>query len=154
MLTLTLPPDITSRIEVALSRAGRREIGGVLLAEHVAENGFVVRDLSIQGGGTLASFVRRVEQALTQITFFFEQTRRNYRRYNYIGEWHSHPSFEPSPSSTDHESMQSIVSDPETGARFLVLLIVRLREGVLVGTVHTYLPDGSRGVSSLDIRRS
>jgi hypothetical protein len=47
-------------------------------------------------------------------------------RFNYLGEWHSHPTFEPVPSTVDMITMQSLVEDPIVGANFLILLIVTL----------------------------
>jgi proteasome lid subunit RPN8/RPN11 len=143
MLTLVLPADIARKLQDALARSEKREIGGVMMAEHVAVNTFVVRDLTIHRRGTFASFIRRIEEALATLTRFFESTRRNYERFNYIGEWHSHPSFEPSPSDRDHRSMMEIILDRSVGANFIVLMIVKLSpQGALIGSVHTYLPDG------------
>jgi integrative and conjugative element protein (TIGR02256 family) len=122
------------------------------MAEHVARNKFVVRDVTIHRRGTLASFLRRIEDAWAVMTRFFETTKRDYRRFNYIGEWHSHPRFEPVPSNTDHQSMRDIVSDPTVGANFVVLLILRLDAfGGLVGSVHTYTPNGTIEPAGLKI---
>jgi hypothetical protein len=57
---------------------------------------------------------------------FFADTGADYTRFNYLGEWHSHPTFEAVPSSTDVRTMQSLVSDPAVGVNFLVLLVARL----------------------------
>lgn len=115
-----------------------------MMAEHVDVNEFVVRDLTMHRRGTFASFVRRIEDAWAVVTRFFERTKRDYRRFNYIGEWHSHPSFEPVPSARDHQSMREIVLEASVAANFVVLMIVKLSpQGTLIGTAHTYLPDGS-----------
>ena len=50
-------------------------------------------------------------------------------RFNYLGEWHSHPSFEPLPSDTDIRTMQSLVEDPDVGVNFLVLMVCRMASG-------------------------
>jgi [CysO sulfur-carrier protein]-S-L-cysteine hydrolase len=48
----------------------------------------------------------------------------------------------PDPSTRDHETMWAIVEDPEVGANFAVLLIIRLdKAGHLQGTVTIYLPE-------------
>src|SRR6267378_4356395 len=142
MLTLVLPPEIASKVQQALARSGKREIGGVMMAEHASVNTFIIRDLTVHRRGTLASFIRRIEEAWSALTRFFESTKRDYERFNYIGEWHSHPSFNPLPSGRDHQSMHEIISDRSAGANFVVLMIVKLSpEGSLVGTAHTYLPD-------------
>ena len=83
----------------------------------------------------------------------FQQTGHDYTRFNYLGEWHSHPSFAPYPSRTDDLSMLQIVQDVEVGANFAVLLIAKLElEGGLIATVHTYLPDGTRIQSNIRLQ--
>jgi len=134
----------------ALRKAGRREVGGILMGEHSGPNLFVVREMTIHRRGTFASFVRRIEDAIGKLRAFFLETGHDYARFNYIGEWHSHPSFAPYPSSTDDLSMLQIVQDDSVGANFVVLLIAKLgSEGKLISTVHTYLPDGTRIQSNL-----
>jgi integrative and conjugative element protein (TIGR02256 family) len=150
MLTLALPPEIQAALLNALLRSGRREIGGILMAEHVGTNEFVVREITIHRIGTFATFVRKIEEAIGRLGSFFERSNRHYERFNYIGEWHSHPSFEAEPSSVDDASIVQIVCDPKVGANFVVLLIVKLDgKGSIRGSVHTYLPDRSRRRSIL-----
>lgn len=143
-MQLILPTELRVQIETALRKAESNEIGGILMAEHVGENTFHIRSLTIQKrGGTFATFVRYVEAFLVPLRRFFRRTNHDYRRYNYIGEWHSHPSFAPVPSLTDHQTMRTIIEDPEVGANFIVLLIVKLNESqMLQGTVTVYMPDG------------
>jgi len=113
------------------------------MAEHVGVDLFVVREITIHRPGTFAAFMRGIGTALAALYRFFERTKQDYARFNYIGEWHSHPSFEPLPSEKDHCSMYDIVSDSSVGANFVVLVIVKLDpQAQLVGTVHTYFPEG------------
>ena len=150
MLTLILPLEQSKILQAALTNAGDREIGGVLMGEHVGENEFVIRELTIHRHGTFASFIRRIEDALGQVCAFFRRTGHDYRRFNYLGEWHSHPSFEPFPSPTDDTSMLEIVQDARVGANFAVLMIVKLgRIPELVATAHVYLPVGTRSQATL-----
>lgn len=152
MITLVLPNNISGQIERALIKAGRREIGGLLMAEHLDTNEFVVRDLTINRGGTFASFVRRIQDVWSKLNHFFDSTKHDYVRFNYIGEWHSHPSFEPTPSAIDHQSMCDIITDKTVGSNFVVLMVVKLSpQQTLVGTVHTYLPNGEVERSNLMI---
>ena len=145
MLTLTLQPDVTRRIGRALKKAGRHEVGGILMAQHVGVNEFTITDLTVHKGGAIASFVRRVEDALGHLRSFFVRTNHDYRRFNYIGEWHSHPIFELEPSSKDEASMLEIILDRTLGAKFIILLLVKLDvRGCLVAKAHLYLPDGTR----------
>ena len=150
MLTVILPRDQTSIILSALTKAKHREIGGILMGEHVGPNEFTVREITVHRRGSFASFLRRIEDALGQLHAFFRKTDHNYLRFNYIGEWHSHPLFEPIPSRTDDASLLEIIQDDSVGANFAVLLIVKLgTSGQLVATAHTYLPDGTRCPSDL-----
>lgn len=144
-MQLILPTELRIQVEAALRKAGNNEIGGILMAEHIAEDTFHVRSLTIQRrGGTFATFLRRVEAFIGPLRKFFRRTNYDYRRYNYIGEWHSHPSFAPVPSQKDHNTMQAIIEDPEVGANFVVLMVLQLRDNdELIGTATVYLPGGS-----------
>lgn len=145
MLNLILPPEISGTITTALERAGRREVGGVLLAEHVGPDEFAVREVTVHRRGALASFVRLIEDAVGRISSFFQNSKHDYSRFNYLGEWHSHPSFEVEPSPKDDASMWEIVQDPKVGANFVALLVVKLDPvGKLLASAHAYLPDGAK----------
>ncbi|KKN06001.1 hypothetical protein LCGC14_1081710 [marine sediment metagenome] len=154
MLTLVLPPEQQDLLLRALRKAGPREIGGVLMGEHAGPSLFIVRKMTVHRRGSYASFVRRIEDALGSLRSFFLETGHDHERFNYIGEWHSHPSFEPYPSRRDNLSMLQIVQDEAVGANFAVLLISKLGlSGELICTAHTYLPDGVRVLSSVDTPR-
>ena len=122
-MNLLLPPEIVSQLVDALAKTGKREIGGVLMGEHVDIDIFSVKELTIQRhGGTFAAFIRFVEGIVGPLRAFFRATKHSYTRFNYLGEWHSHHSFSLTPSSRDHNTMSEIVMDPELGAHFIVLL--------------------------------
>lgn len=150
MLTLALTPEVQESIVAALERAQEREIGGVLMAEHTGNNHFTIRELTIHRRGAVASFVRHIGEAIRGIRRFFQRTGHEYTKFNYLGEWHSHPLFPAEPSLRDDTSMREIVEDPSVGATFVVLLVLKLgADGSLTGTAHTYLPDGSKHRSVL-----
>lgn len=152
MLNLLLPTEITARLEESLLRSGNLECGGILLGEHIGENAFAVREITVQGTGTISRFIRKVEEAVNALGKFFRRHGNDYSRFNYLGEWHSHPLFEPRPSSVDHNSMREIATNPEVGANFVVLLIVKLdRRGFLIGSAHVYLPDQRVFEATLEI---
>lgn len=120
------------------------------MAEHVGPGHFSVRHLTIQGGGRFAVFIRETRSALRALGKFFQQSGHDYARFNYLGEWHSHPNFSVQPSPTDHRSMLNIVTDERVTANFVVLLIFKLTHwGELEGSAHTYLPDGTFALSAL-----
>ncbi|MES2784733.1 MAG: Mov34/MPN/PAD-1 family protein [Pseudomonadota bacterium] len=150
MLKITLPLEIQETIHQALVQAGSRECGGVLMGEHVGHNHFAVRAVTVQKAGGFAWFVRSVANAVQAVRRFLSAKGNDFRRFNYLGEWHSHPSFSVNPSQKDNDTMRRMAADPAVGANFLVLVIFRLDPGTLVGSAHTYLPDGRMLPSTLD----
>ena len=109
-----------------LRRSGRREIGGILFGEQLKPGSFRLVDFTVDGvTGSAAHFCRTAEQHRAELEKFFERTGRDFEKYNYLGEWHSHPSFPVKPSAQDCISMKELVHG-ETGIGFAALLIVRL----------------------------
>jgi integrative and conjugative element protein (TIGR02256 family) len=126
-MKLELDPAVRRRMRRHLRSAGSREIGGVLMAEQIATDHFRVIDFSVDDQtGTYAHFVRSPEHHDAALSEFFERTGSDYQRFNYLGEWHSHPSFPVTPSVEDVASMSSLVNG-ERDIAFAVLLIVKLK---------------------------
>lgn len=86
----------------------------------------------------------RLVGGLARLESLFKRTKHDYRRFNYLGEWHSHPSFALYPSGTDNETMFDIVNDPNTGARFAVSLIVKIVDDRLDVRAFAYFPGRER----------
>lgn len=125
-MRVEISEPVKDKLRRALRAAGSREIGGVLMGEQIAPGHFRVVDLSIdsQTGGR-AHFVRSSEAHADALSAFFRETGHQYDRFNYLGEWHSHPRFSVTPSTQDFTSMIDLV-EGERGIEFAVLLIVRL----------------------------
>jgi [CysO sulfur-carrier protein]-S-L-cysteine hydrolase len=127
MVTISLPSNQRARLRKCLRRAGRREIGGILMGEQVAPDHFRIVDFSVDDKtGTAAHFVRSPKHHAEALEGFFRRTGSDFKRFNYLGEWHSHPSFPARPSQEDITSMQSLVNG-ERDIDFSALMIVRLR---------------------------
>jgi integrative and conjugative element protein (TIGR02256 family) len=126
-MKLLLPQRVIKRLRRKL-RGRINEIGGVMVGEHVAADTFRIVDISFQKrGGTTAHFLRDPVHHKAFLSEFFTKTGHDYKRFNYIGEWHSHPAFDPLPSGEDFVTMYDIVEDPAVGVNFVVLIIARLR---------------------------
>lgn len=98
-----------------------------MMGEQVAPDHFRIVELSLDAvTGSEVHFVRDPARHEAALKSFFERTGADYRRFNYLGEWHSHPNFPVRPSPEDLGSMQGLV-DGEHGIDFAALLIVRLR---------------------------
>jgi [CysO sulfur-carrier protein]-S-L-cysteine hydrolase len=127
-MRIELASDIENRLRIALRRAGKREIGGVLLAEQLAPGNFSVVDFSLDPlSGSHTAFRRDPQTHRQTLDEFFQRTGRDFERFNYLGEWHSHPSFSVHPSIDDIRTMTEMVEDQSSMITFAVLLIVRLR---------------------------
>jgi len=151
MLRISVPNDVQKVVLNQLAKAGSRECGGILLGEHVGVNHFRVLGLTAQGPGSFGHFVRGLSGVVKAIRSFGANRGNDFTRFNYLGEWHSHPLFSVQPSATDHASMREIVVDQRVGVNFVVLLIFRLKGKSLAGSAHTYLPDGSVHPSQLEL---
>lgn len=134
-MRLRLPPDQASLLREALRRAGTREIGGQIFGEQLAPSDFLASEITFQSRpGTFARFVVDLIEAARDAVRFFDRTDHRYTRFNYIGEWHSHPSFDVRPSTTDVSAMRALVSDPDFKGNFGVLMITRLdRNDLTIG---------------------
>jgi hypothetical protein len=129
MPSLVLHPDQVQRLAAELRRAKEREIGGVLVGEQLAPDVFRLVDFSVQrAGGTATCFVCDPDAHSDFLEAFFQRTGADYSRFNYLGEWHSHPLFSVAPSPTDVAQMQALVDEAPERRPFAVLLIVRLAQ--------------------------
>src|SRR5690349_16307226 len=123
-----LAAEIETKLRRALRSAGRSEIGGMLFAEQLEPGKFRVVDLSVDlHSGSQASFRRDPTAHEQALNAFFDRTNRDFSRFNYLGEWHSHPSFSTRPSAEDVATMTELVTNERSVIAFAVLLIVRLR---------------------------
>lgn len=142
-MVLHFPDKHVQVLIAALRSAGDREIGGVLMGEHVGMDEFRILDMTIQRrGGTVSGFSRALGDAVSALLAFFRRTKNEYTRFNYLGEWHSHPQYAPYPSQTDNDTMMRIVNDIEVGANFAVLVIAKLSNGSLCATASVYTRNG------------
>jgi [CysO sulfur-carrier protein]-S-L-cysteine hydrolase len=126
-MRVELPKQVAVRFKRALRKSGNREVGGVLMAEQILPSTFRILDFSLDAdSGSSTSFVRNPEHHKKALVDFFAKTNGDFSRFNYLGEWHSHPCFPAIPSSVDCQSMLELV-DQEKDISFAILLIVRLR---------------------------
>lgn len=141
MIDVVLNSRCVRKLKRALLAAGSNEIGGVLAAEQVGDGRFLVVDLSVQRNGTSSHFKRDPVQHREFIRRFHKRMGHRPERFNYLGEWHSHPSFPATPSDVDFRQMQDLVEDEEQQSTFLVLMIVKLGlDGELRGSAHGFRP--------------
>lgn len=142
MIEVLIDLSCLKKLKKELALAGSREIGGVLAAENLGNGQFRVVDISVQRtGGSYAHFVRDPKLHRRFMRRFFARTGNRPERFNYLGEWHSHPSFRPLPSFTDLNQMQQLIEERDQVANFLILLIVKLGNvGTIEASTHAFRP--------------
>jgi hypothetical protein len=141
------------KLSTALERAGVSESGGQLFGEQLAPSYFRVTELTVQSRrGSFASFIVDVVEAGRIALAFFRRTGHDYTRHNYIGEWHSHPSFAVEPSFMDSSTMRELVTAPEFAGSFAVLMIARLDGRELRTGAWLYDPLGNEEPVTLEIQ--
>lgn len=124
-MKVEITKNVRNRMLSHLQKAGNLEIGGVLMAEQLNPGEFRIVDFSIDpSSGGAAHFVRSPEHLSTALNSFFEQTSHDYHKYNYLGEWHSHPNHLPVPSPVDINSMYELLRE-EKNIPFAILLVVK-----------------------------
>jgi hypothetical protein len=109
----------------------------MLLAEQLAPGRFRIVDLTVDAfSGSHTAFRRDPHVHRKTLDEFFERTGRDFARFNYLGEWHSHPSFSVHPSNDDIRSMTEIVEDADSGINFAVLpVLCSKRHKKIIGRV-------------------
>ena len=138
LLSLTIPAAQWNAMRGCLTTGSLREIGGWLAAEQLAPGkfelvGFTV-DLDV---GTHNRFSSLPTTHGTQLDDILAANADRKGRVDYLGEWHSHPTFPPVPSDIDVAAMTKMVE--KSGPSFATLLIVRLLgAAVLQATITTF----------------
>lgn len=151
-MRLRLPADQIGSLREALRQAGTKEIGGQIFGEQLAPSDFRATELTFQKRhGTFARFVVDLVQAALDAVRFFDRSGHRYTCFNYIGEWHSHPSFEVYPSGTDTTAMRTLVTDCDFQGNFAVLMIARLDNDRLTTGSWLFVPSGRDQPMTLEL---
>lgn len=144
-MQVALSNDVVARLVHELALAGSKEIGGILMAEQLNEAGqFRVVDFSVDPhSGKSDYFQRDPSTHGAVLQGFFERNAHDYGRFNYLGEWHSHPTFPVRPSLRDMKTMLHLVNGDE-GIDFALLVIVKLIEAKTMECSMTLFTRGQR----------
>lgn len=127
-MRLRIGSTVYRKMARALAEAGLYETGGVLMGEQLAPGDFRLVDLTVaERAGGPAHFERSADEHGQKLEGFFGNTGKDYGRFNYLGEWHSHPQDLPLPSGQDILAMRALL-DEDPHIPFAVLLICRVIE--------------------------
>jgi len=119
-----IEPRAYRQIIQALQDYGDYEIGGLLIGYRKGRNSFAISEATVAndvGEFSITNFIREPFKSVKKILKAFKKMD-----HNYLGEWHSHPRFALYPSNEDISTMQGILSDPNYGVNFVLLIITKL----------------------------
>jgi hypothetical protein len=149
-MQLIIPADLAERLHLELKGAGRREMGGILMGQNVGPDVFKLIEMTFQrSGGRHACFSRSSALHDRALKKFFDRTGHQYTDFNYIGEWHSHPSFALRPSDIDHATMMTLVRR-DMEVNFALLLLVKLGTDEQL-EYETYVYSGARPPGRIEV---
>lgn len=145
-MRLRIGQKTVDRWQKNLARARRREVGGILFGEHVGNADFRIIEATTQSfGGNPITFRRKGGKARRNLKSLSKRHGDDPSRFNYLGEWHSHPNAPAHPSRVDEVTMYELLRDHESDVHFLVLLINRLNDaGQLELYATAYLASGHK----------
>lgn len=137
-MKIIIREEIADRILNQVRKYSPNETKGALFAHKIDDNTFEIEDVYFEK--RIGSFVFvSLENSLRYKKFQKEYDRKHhydYRNHNYIGDWHSHPSFALFPSGYD--SNEVVDELKESNANFLIQIIVQEKENKLIGNCFLY----------------
>jgi integrative and conjugative element protein (TIGR02256 family) len=132
-----LTEPVATTLQVLAVRAGRRETGGILIGHYQNGEAWITEATPPppDSKGGLWHFERGSEGLKAYLQEKWVAEPREY----YLGEWHSHPSRQAHPSTTDHRQMQQILNDPDIDCALPILIVAAGRARPLpVFSIHVY----------------
>jgi len=77
-MQILIPSDIAHQFITAIDLVGNREVGGILMGEHIDKDKFRIIEVTVQThGGTFVSFMRFVQDTTEPLRFFFNRTKHD-----------------------------------------------------------------------------
>jgi integrative and conjugative element protein (TIGR02256 family) len=117
----------------------KKEAGGVLLGRYILDCLDVVVDrITVPMREDSRGRFRFLRSALSHQQVIFQAWRRSQGTCNYLGEWHTHPEPNPSPSAIDLRTWQRKLSKDRYDSDVLYFVIVGTKQiNVWQGERHT-----------------
>ena len=137
-MTIIIPQEQAEIIQRQLIKCGLNETKGALFAYKIRDDYFQVDGVYIETKVGNIAFVELFNNKRYR-DFQYRYHKKHtfdYVNHNYIGDWHSHPSFELFPSSFDQEEVKRDLK--KSNARFLIQIIFKLEKDTLKGNAFFY----------------
>jgi integrative and conjugative element protein (TIGR02256 family) len=136
--SLVIPPDVKTKIEELVIDAGVNETGGILIGYFDEEKNAVVTNASDPGPNAVCTPVKFLKDIPYTQKWLEDQIRSSLDQVEYIGEWHSHPNSDTTPSITDIGSLNGIADSPDYLCRTPVMLIAGSNGNGEIVEISTY----------------
>lgn len=129
--------------------SGDRETGGILFAEISKSEVRIVRATRAEKRASISRVLFR--PSLRQKRIAVREAFND--GLHYVGEWHTHPERDPSPSSIDEESMEDSFKRSKHELNYFLMIIVGDRKRKLSLSITMHSEDGltSLGQYKIDI---
>ncbi|HHX70090.1 MAG TPA: hypothetical protein GX708_18830 [Gallicola sp.] len=114
------------------------ETKGALFAKRIDDETFEIEKVYFEPNVGSFAFVKLYNNR-TYKKFcknYFDKHVGEYHIHNYLGDWHSHPSFSCTPSSYDVKEVEEDLK--KSNAKFLVQIILKDQNNKLVGNAFYY----------------
>lgn len=124
-----VPSHVQEQMEMRAIEADGKETCGILVGKITDDRIAIVYDASDAGpkAESSATICSRDVEYMQQ--WLEERIKDSNGEIEYIGEWHSHPSEDTTPSTTDTTSLTDIANSPNYLCRTPVMLILGCSEG-------------------------
>ena len=137
-MKIIIQNDVKTKLYEALTKAGINEIKGACFAYNSSPNVFEIEEVYIspvQGTFAFSNLIINYKYKKFERDYF-KRHNYDYEKHNYIGDWHSHPSFDCIPSQYDIKEVLDELS--KSNANFLIQLILKIENGKLIGNCYYY----------------
>ena len=137
-MKIIVQKEVRIKIQNKLNKSRSNESKGACFAFRMSNDCYLIEDVFISKEKGTFCFSN------LKINFRYKRFEKNYFRkhnfdylnHNYIGDWHSHPSFECKPSNYDKK--EAFEELKKSNANFLIQLILKMDKGQLVGRCFLY----------------
>jgi len=124
-LTLEFTPGVLADLNKYRQFGKRKEAGGILLGQ-VFDDRVLIDEITLPSIWDRAGklfFIRNVRKAQKEVNKTWVKSGG---KRIYLGEWHTHPEVNPTPSSDDKKLILNMLKDTKMEIDFLFLVIVGL----------------------------
>jgi len=116
------------------------ETGGVIVGKYDGGT-VIIKAISDQGPNALVTPISFLRDGVYSQQFLIDKTMED-PSILYVGEWHSHPSGQESPSQKDIKGMVEVANSPDYRTSHPILVVVAVTEEKTLITFTCIAPDG------------